>query len=624
MRSKAGSFVVKILFVLLILSFGVWGIGDLFRSNNQDTTVATVGGVPIRADAVQNQLESEMARLRPMFGGSLDRATAKQLGLVNRVIDDLATRSTMDQESKRLDLEIGDQTIRDEIVGNPVFRGADGKFDRDTFNRLMAANNLTEAKYIALLRDDLPRGYLADLAQSNAQVPKVLVDALFRARNEKRVADWVLIRNDQMTDIAAPDDAAVKAYYDQHPERFSAPEYRGFTLVSVLPSDLDAGLAISDDKLKDEYQQRLDEFTKPERRHVEQMILPDEAAAKTAKAALDGGQDFAKVAADVAKQDEKTIDLGDVTKQELPPDVAEPAFTLDAGKVSEPVHTGFGWNLIKVTAVTPGGVDTFEAVKDQLLKDAKHEAAAEAISKLSNKLEDALAGGTDLASLAKQFSLKSFTVAAIDGTGHDPKNAVVPDFPISSDLVLRTVFETPAGQTSAIQETPDGGLYVTKTDTVAPPAPKPFETVAAVVKTAVVNDLRAAKSAERAKALVAEITPDKPLATVAVAAKLTVTTTAPFIKTAPTSEVPLPPGAVSKLFAGPVGTIGTATTPDGEYIAQLKEIKPADPTGDAVVTADIERQLTQAIGGDLAATYEQALRKRYPVKVNRAVVDQLF
>ena len=41
-RSRAGSYVVKILFALLILTFGIWGIGDIFRNRGSDTVVATV------------------------------------------------------------------------------------------------------------------------------------------------------------------------------------------------------------------------------------------------------------------------------------------------------------------------------------------------------------------------------------------------------------------------------------------------------------------------------------------------------------------------------------------------------------------------------------------------------
>ncbi|HEY2538737.1 MAG TPA: SurA N-terminal domain-containing protein, partial [Stellaceae bacterium] len=62
-RSKAGSFFVKALFGLLILTFGIWGIGDIFRNRPTDTTVATVGSQGIDAAALQSALQPALERL---------------------------------------------------------------------------------------------------------------------------------------------------------------------------------------------------------------------------------------------------------------------------------------------------------------------------------------------------------------------------------------------------------------------------------------------------------------------------------------------------------------------------------------------------------------------------------
>ncbi|HYZ41603.1 MAG TPA: SurA N-terminal domain-containing protein, partial [Stellaceae bacterium] len=56
-RSRAGSFIIKLLFGLLILTFGIWGIGDIFRLRGTNhTTVATVGRHSIGAEELQTAL----------------------------------------------------------------------------------------------------------------------------------------------------------------------------------------------------------------------------------------------------------------------------------------------------------------------------------------------------------------------------------------------------------------------------------------------------------------------------------------------------------------------------------------------------------------------------------------
>src|SRR3954470_5957170 len=69
-RGRAGSIIVKILFGLLILSFGAWGISDyLFRIRGpQETVVATVGDEQIHAAELQRTLEPAVERMRAQFG----------------------------------------------------------------------------------------------------------------------------------------------------------------------------------------------------------------------------------------------------------------------------------------------------------------------------------------------------------------------------------------------------------------------------------------------------------------------------------------------------------------------------------------------------------------------------
>ena len=67
-RSKAGSFVVKALFVVLILTFGIWGIGDIFRNRPTDTTVATVGDQSIDAEGLQTAVQPALERLSARLG----------------------------------------------------------------------------------------------------------------------------------------------------------------------------------------------------------------------------------------------------------------------------------------------------------------------------------------------------------------------------------------------------------------------------------------------------------------------------------------------------------------------------------------------------------------------------
>src|SRR6266436_3999810 len=250
-RSKAGSFVVKLLFVLLILTFGIWGIGDIFRTASSDTSIATVGDHSVRAEELQTALRRALEQLSARFGSAIDLQQAKQLGLIDQTLRQLIDRSLVDQEVARMRLDISDDLIRNVITANPNFRGADGRFDRGLFNALLAANHLTEDQYVALLRHDIPRNDLLHALTAAAVAPQSMVDLIHKYRNEKRLADIVSFPVSGAGDPGQPSETDLAAFYDSHQDLFRAPEYRGFTLASLDPSDIAQSIEIPEAKLKD-------------------------------------------------------------------------------------------------------------------------------------------------------------------------------------------------------------------------------------------------------------------------------------------------------------------------------------------------------------------------------------
>jgi peptidyl-prolyl cis-trans isomerase D len=620
-RSKAGSFVVKLLFGLLILTFGVWGIGDIFRNRGSDTVVATVGDHSIRADELQTALRRALEQLSARFGSAIDLQQAKQLGLVDQTLGQLIDRSLIDQEVARLKLDVSEDVIRSVITANPSFKGSDGQFDRGLFSAALAANNLTEEQYVALLRHDIPSSDLIHAITGGAAVPQSVVDLLHQYQNEKRTADIVALPSASVADVGQPGEQQLKSFYDGHPDLFRAPEYRTFTLASLGPSDLAKDIEIPEAKLKEEYDQRRDELQIPERRQVEQILAPSEEKAKEAEAALAAGKDWKEVATTIAGQDPDTIDLGLLRRDEMPGALADVAFELPLDKPSQPVKTPLGWHILRVVKMEPPVAQTFEQAKPKLEADLANQEAADRIYKIANNVDDALAGGATLSDAAAKFGLKLTTVAAVDVAGHDPADKPV-ELPISPHDVLKTAFATNEGQTSRVTETSDNGIFVLRTDKVIPSHVKPLDEVKEKAVADWQADKRREMVSEQAKELAAAVTSETRLAAVAAEKGLKATTSQPFTRT-PGRDEGLPPPLIGKLFAAKLGEVVTASDANGSYIAQLDGVqRPENPPQTA--TAGLSRQLDAAQQADLAEEFTQALRARFPVEIHRDVLDRLF
>jgi peptidyl-prolyl cis-trans isomerase D len=624
-RSKAGSFVVKGLFGLLIVIFGIWGIGDIFRTRSTDTVIATVGDQSIHAEELQAAMRRELERLSLRFGASIDIQQAKKIGVIDDVLDTLIDRSLIDQEAARLRLEVSDEVIRNAVTNNPKFRTPDGHFDRALFNAVLAENHLTEDQLVTQMRREIPRDDLRQAMVQGATAPQSLIDQLYRYRNEKRVADIVAMMIDDAGDIGQPSEADLTAFYDGHQDLFRAPEYRGFTLASLSPPDIAQGIEIPEAKLQEEFDERQEEFQLPEQRQVQQILAPSEEKVKEAEAALATGKDWNDVAVQIAGQSPDTIELGLMKREELPRVLSDIAFELPLNQPSEPVKTPLGWHILRIVKIEPAVTQTFEQVKPKLEAQLTHNEAVDRIYKIANQVDDALAGGMSIEDAAAKFGLKKTEIAASDVGDRDPEGKPVL-MPAPANEVLKLAFATNEGRMSRVTDSPDGGIFFVRVDKVIPPMIKSLAEVKDQAIAAWQDDKRRDKVAKTAEELAAAVKGDARLTAVAAEKGLKATSSPPLLRRPSGVDAKLqttPPALVAKLFEAKPGEVVTATDAAGSYVAQLAEVQAPDaPPQDG--TSDLSRDLTQGMRTDLAAEYAEALRARFPVEIRREAVDRLF
>jgi peptidyl-prolyl cis-trans isomerase D len=621
-RSKAGSRVIQALFLALIASFGLWGIGDIFRNRGTDTVVATVDDTAIGADALESALRPALERMQLQTGSPVDFRQARKLGVVDDVLGQLVDQRLVDREAARLQLEVSDEVLRRAISQNPNFRGPNGVFDRSAFNAMLAANHMTEDQFVAELRREIPRTDLLSAATFGAVAPPALVDRLYRYREETRIADIVSLPASGAGNVGQPSDAELEAFYQAHKDMFRAPEYRALTIASLSPSALAQNIHVPEDKLKDEYAERQGDFVLPERRHILQILAPSEAKAKAAEAALAAGKDWKEVATTIAGQNPETIDLGLLKRPELPSELADAAFALPPDKPSQPIASPLGWHIFKVVKIEPPATQSFAEAKAQLAAKIAHDEAVDRIYKIADQVDDALAGGATLEEAAGKFGLKK-TVAAIDDQGRGADGRV-PVLPVAPGEVAKLGSATEEGQISRVTEAADNSLYMLRVDKVTPPAIKPLAAVRTEAIAAWQREKRAAAVASEAAALAQSVTPGTRLVTAANGKGLKVETSPPLRRSGSTGA-PAPPDLVAKLFAAAPDGVVTSADANGSYVAQLVAIRPPDhgPTAKAA-TAELAQALTTDLEFDLAAEFTRGLRQQFPVDIHHQVIDRMF
>jgi peptidyl-prolyl cis-trans isomerase D len=602
-RSTVATWFVKILFGVLIASFAIWGIGDIFRGGfSADAEVAEVGGASITRQALDREFRREVNRLRPAFGGDLDLERARSLGLLDRALDQLIVRALYGLEQDKLGMAVSEAQVKAAILQQPAFRNDLGQFDRQQFEFLLRQLGLSEAEYVALSRIDIARQQVVEAIAAGARAPATLVEAIYAYREETRVADTVEVASATL-EVPPPDDAAIKQYYDQNPDRFTAPEYRTISYVPIEVEEIAKEINVPKEDIESTYEDRRAEFT---------VVM------------LQQGRPFAEVARELAgQQDPAQLALGSFARAGFPlPEAADAVFALAEGGFTDPVTSPLGRHVFRVTKIEPGRVVGLEEVRDELAAELARERALDVVFELSNKLEDELAGGASLEQAAGRLSLAVNRVADLARAG-TLKDGSTPPPAVASPEFLSAAFDTYQGEESPLGETADGNFFILRVDGVTAPAVRPLDEVREAVIGLVTAERKQAAAETVAVEIVDAMKGGKTLEAAAADRGLAVKASESFTRDGRSTGLRLPPALVAEMFAASPGGVATAATASGFMVARLKQVRAAEATGDAAKKA-IGETLDQAVRDDLLGQFTSFLRGRYSVSVRQAAVDSLF
>lgn len=621
MVSKPQKIVVKVvtfvLFGLLIASFAVWGIGDIFRGGGRVRAVAEVGSQKITDQEFSRTLSRELNRLSNRLGQRLDMEQARALGLPDQVLGQMISRALFDLKAADEGIIVTDEQVARRIQEEPAFRGDLGTFDRNLFIQTLRVSGLSEQEYVESLRRDIVRERLAGAAVSAVAAPKTLAETLYRYREEQRSARVLTVPNGSVTEVPEPEESALQAFHEEFADRFMAPELRSVTLVQLRARDLAKEINVSEDDLRAEFEFRKNDLAVPERRRVEQIVLSDEATAGRAAARLDAGAEFAAVAEEFTGG--APIELGEVAPGDLPDELSEAIFALDAKTISAPVRTELGWHILHVTEIEPGRAADFDAVRDQLAEQLAMRQAVDSIVSIANQLDDELAGGATLEEAAAALDLPVRKIDAVDREGRDADGNAIADLPTSR--FLEVAFETQPGEESLVIETGEADYFVLRVDGVTPAKLRPLEEVRDAVVELWRESQRARIARERAEALAERAREGTSLEDLAAEEGYEVTTTDPVRRF---DSGTLPPAMTSKLFQLKAGDVATVAGADGHSIVELGKIVPAEPAANPDAVAELQTALGATMQNDVLDQLVASLQADYGVTVNQALLDDVL
>ncbi len=623
LRGKAASFIAKILFGLLILSFAVWGIGDVFRGGGGGNTVAEVAGEPITVIELDQQFRSDVAQLRRLFGPQFTAAQAQQMGQMQRSLATLVSDRLLDTFAARIGYRLTDEAVAGLIRANEVFHDpSTGQFSRAVFLQVLQQNGLTEAGYVALVRRDAARRALIEAAAAGATVPEALIHPVLRFRRETRDVEFVTIPA-AAQEAPDPTEADLEAYLEANPDRFLSPEYRILTIVDMPLDDMLASVSVTEEEIAAAYEAEQDAYAQPERRSFDQVIVPDAESAAAVAEAMRAGSTVEAALAELDGVEGSLVPIEATTAADMPlPAMAEAGFALDAGAVADPVQSPFGWHVLALREIIPAHVRPLDEVRQEIEARLKTAAALDQLFDRGNRLENAVADGVPPAEAALEVGFATITTPPVAANGTTADGSPLPEALPEPSILLPLAFSLPEDGESRMTQAGESRYFVVHVDEIVPPAPQPLD----AVRDAVAEAWRAERRAEAAAAL-AETARDRlaagePVEVIAEAVGGTPGTAQALLRDGG-AQAGLAASLIEPVFALAPGDAVAVETAAGHTVLRLAAIHVPDPAAETEAGTAIADTLRGRIAGDLESQFVEALRSALGVTYYDAAVSRL-
>lgn len=473
MSSKSYSkFFVWVLLGLLVLGLAGFGVTSLQGSLR---TVGSVGEADIRVSNYFNALQNEIRAEESARGERISFAEARALGMPDRVLAQLVNQAALDHETLEMGLSIGDDNLAEQIVGIRQFTGVDGSFDREAYRFALDRVGMTEREFEDDMRRETARSFLQAGVLAGITLPETYTDTMRTYLGERRSIEWAMLGEaDLQIGLPVATEAVLTAFHTENAVAYTRPAAKSITYAWITPAAILDTVEVPEDALRAAYEERREEFRQPERRLVERLVMPDEAAATDALAQIDAGETTFEALVESRGLDLADVDLGDVTEQDLG-DGAAAVFAAEVGDLVGPVDTSLGPALFRVNAELAAQETSFEEAQPFLRDILAADRARRVIDAMVETVDDLLAGGATLEELAEETDMELGEIVWHPGVTEDI--AAYDDFRARAGALTSDDFPE-------VETLEDGGIFAMRLDADLEPELRPLEEVRAAVEDA--------------------------------------------------------------------------------------------------------------------------------------------
>ncbi|MEM6475951.1 MAG: SurA N-terminal domain-containing protein [Pseudomonadota bacterium] len=600
-------------------------VGNTFGGISGGDQVALVGDDRIDAQEFSDSAESALRQVQGE-NPTLTMAAFVDQGLLDEVLNQMIDRYAIGAYAEKYGLRAGDNLVNSEILKFGAFKGVDGNFDQEAYQRALSQQGITDE----ILRRDLADGLLAQQllgpAFASPQMPAKMARQYAALVTERRKGQIALIPSTAFTPSGDPKADVLAKFYEDNKARFTQPERRTMRYAVFGADQLKNNFTASQADIKARYESEPERFAASETRSVTSFLVPTEDAANSIAAQVRGGLSL-EAAAQQAGFAVSTVE--NQTKEQMASSysaaVADAVFKAQRGQIADPAASALGFYIARVDNITKTPARSLAQASDDIKKLIETEKTAAALASMAEEIEDDVDGGTSITDVAEKFDLEIVTTAPTlaDGRIFNNPGTTLPQVLLPT---LSTAFQMDESEPQLTELVPGEQFLVFDVLEVEEAAAPPL----AQVREEVIAAWKLSEGSKKAKAAA-----DRILKKVRGKSTLKAALDAEDGDFPPTDQIDLArqelmasrergvPPALVLLFSMAEGSTKVLEAPNdaGWYVVDLDDISAETLASDSPILAQTRLQLAPALSNEYADQATAAIRAEIGVERNEAAIE---
>ena len=618
--------IVVVSFVLLYIPSFLGNGPQQGAANN--AVVAEVNGQEISAAEFRRVYQQQIQAYRQSYGANVDERLLKQLGIDQRIVQQMVEEQAALSEAKRLGITASDAEVRERILALPAFQ-ENGQFIGDQRYRQvlqmqnppMRTDEFEDEVRRSIMTEKLQAALTGWMTVSDSDVQKE-----FNRRNEKVKLAVVSFPADKFREGVVATDADVTRYFEAHQEEFRIPEKRKIRFLTIDQEALRQKASVTGQQIERYYNDNIQQFSTPEQVHAEHILLKtdgkDDAAVKKQAESLlaqaKGGANFEDLAKKYSEDDASKAKGGDLDyfgRGQMVKEFDDAAFAAKPGDIVGPVKTQFGYHIIKVLDHRQVQAKPLAEVRSQIEDQLKFEQAQDQAQKAADSISSQLKSPADFDKVARDHGL------TVHESGFFQQDEPIAGIGLAPN-VAQEAFSMKIGDVSDPIRTPQGYAFVTvlaKQDSYLPK----LDEVKAKVRDAVLKE-KAIDAARQKAASVDAAMKSGDFDKAAKDAGVEVKTTDFITRGSQVTDIGQSAAVDAAAFSLPKGGVSDPiVTANGAAIIKVVDKQMPSPSDFAAQKDSLRTELLNQRRNEFYSAYMNKARQRMDIRINREVIAQI-